>query len=108
MPTTPFAAAGRRTEPPVSEPRLPNARRAATAAPEPLDEPQVMWSVFQGLRQWPLITLCPVGPSANSAMLSAPSVTAPAAARRSMSADVACGTNSPRTREPQVVTWPAS
>jgi hypothetical protein len=38
----PQAAAGRRTEPPVSEPSAPNTRRAATAAPEPLEEPPVM------------------------------------------------------------------
>ena len=42
MPTTPFMHAGSRTEPPVSEPRLPYTSRAATAAPEPLDDPPVM------------------------------------------------------------------
>ena len=41
-PVTPQAAAGRRTEPPVSEPSAPKARRAATAAPEPLEEPPAM------------------------------------------------------------------
>ena len=41
-PVTPHAPAGRRTEPPVSEPRAPNTRRAATAAPDPLEEPPVM------------------------------------------------------------------
>ena len=42
MPTTPLAAAGMRTEPPVSEPRLPATMRAPTAAPEPLEEPPDM------------------------------------------------------------------
>jgi hypothetical protein len=53
MPTTPQAAAGRRTEPPVSEPSAPNARAAATAAPDPDEEPPVMWSGFHGFRQRP-------------------------------------------------------
>src|SRR5215831_4547137 len=53
MPTTPHVAAGSRTEPPVSEPSAANARPAATAAPDPDDEPPVIWSGFQGLRQRP-------------------------------------------------------
>ena len=53
MPTTPQAAAGRRIEPPVSEPSAPNTMRAPTEAPEPLELPPVtrVWS--HGLRQWP-------------------------------------------------------
>ena len=42
MPTTPQAAAGKRTDPPVSEPSAPNTRPTATAAPDPDDEPPVM------------------------------------------------------------------
>ena len=42
MPTMPHAAAGNLTDPPVSEPSAPNARPAATAAPEPDDDPPVM------------------------------------------------------------------
>jgi len=42
IPTTPHAAAGSRTDPPVSEPSAPNTRPAATAAPEPDDEPPVI------------------------------------------------------------------
>ena len=41
-PVTPHAAAGMRTEPPVSEPSAPKTRRAATAAPQPLEEPPAM------------------------------------------------------------------
>src|SRR4051794_25489972 len=39
-----------RIDPPVSEPMAPSATPAATAAPEPLLEPPVKCSVFQGLR----------------------------------------------------------
>lgn len=53
MPNTPHMAAGMRMEPPVSEPSAPNTTRAAVAAPEPLEEPPVMWSGFQGLRHGP-------------------------------------------------------
>src|SRR5688572_1610469 len=60
-PVIPLAAAGRRTEPPVSEPSAPNTQRAATAAPEPLDEPPVMHAGFHGFLQSPQCSLCPVG-----------------------------------------------
>ena len=53
MPTTPQAEAGRRIEPPVSEPSAPLTMRGATEAPEPLDEPPVTREASQGLRQWP-------------------------------------------------------
>ena len=71
-PTTPLQADGKRTEPPVSEPSAPKTTRPATEAPEPLDEPPEMCSWFQGLRQSPQCSLWPVGPVANSAMLSPP------------------------------------
>ena len=57
MPTRPLAAAGRRTEPPVSDPSAPNTRRAATADPDPLDEPPEMCAGFQGLRHAPKCAL---------------------------------------------------
>ena len=40
-PVTPHADAGQRMEPPVSDPRAAKVNRAATAAPDPLDEPPV-------------------------------------------------------------------
>ena len=43
-------AAGPRIEPPVSEPSAAGTSPAATAAPEPLDEPPVKCSRFHGLR----------------------------------------------------------
>ena len=42
--------AGPRIEPPVSEPSEAGTRPAASAAPEPLDEPPVKCSRFHGLR----------------------------------------------------------
>ena len=42
MPTSPHMAAGKRTEPAVSEPSAPYTTRAATETAEPLDEPPVM------------------------------------------------------------------
>ena len=41
-PVTPQKCAGIRTEPPVSEPSAAEVSRAATAAPEPDDEPPVI------------------------------------------------------------------
>src|SRR3954465_5301303 len=52
-PVTPQKCAGIRIEPPVSEPSAAKVNRAATAEPEPDDEPPVMWSIFQGLRTAP-------------------------------------------------------
>src|SRR3954452_10240306 len=52
-PVTPQKCAGMRIEPPVSEPSAAKVSRAATADPEPDDDPPVMWSTFQGLRTAP-------------------------------------------------------
>ena len=61
-PVIPHSAAGRRIDAPVSEPSAAKLARAATAAPDPLDDPPVMCAVFHGLRTWPKCVLCPVGP----------------------------------------------
>ena len=45
----PFAAEGRRIEPPVSEPSVPQASPAAVATPEPDDDEPVQYSAPQGL-----------------------------------------------------------
>ena len=47
--------AGSRMDPPVSEPRAPGASPAATATPEPDDEPPAMRgsAASHGLRAWP-------------------------------------------------------
>src|SRR5436189_852221 len=49
-PVTPQKCAGMRIDPPVSEPSAAGTRRAATAAPEPEDEPPVICAGFHGLR----------------------------------------------------------
>src|SRR5882724_1002283 len=52
-PVTPQKCAGIRIDPPVSEPSAANVNRAATAEPDPDDEPPVTWSTAQGLRTAP-------------------------------------------------------
>src|SRR3989442_15224366 len=49
-PTTPQSDAGPRIDPPVSEPSATGTIPAATAAPEPDEEPPVKWARFHGLR----------------------------------------------------------
>ena len=49
-PTTPQWEAGPRIEPPVSEPSATGTIPAATAAPEPVEEPPVKCARFHGLR----------------------------------------------------------
>jgi hypothetical protein len=61
-PLTPQKCAGMRIEPPVSEPSAAGTSRAATAEPEPDDEPPVIESGLHGLQTLPVWTLCPVGP----------------------------------------------
>src|SRR5688572_4091236 len=90
-PTTPLNAAGWRIEPPVSEPSAPKHTRAATATPEPLEEPPLTCSTFHALRQSPKCSLCPDGLPANSDMLSVPSQIAPAARMRSTTVAVTEG-----------------
>jgi hypothetical protein len=48
-PTVPHHDEGMRMEPPVSVPRAAKQSPAATATPEPLDEPPVLLPAFQGL-----------------------------------------------------------
>src|SRR2546426_12774365 len=71
-PVTPHAAAGTRTEPPASEPSAPKTRRAAAAAPEPLEEPPAMQSGVQGLRHAPQGWVWPGGPEASAGVVCAP------------------------------------
>src|SRR5437870_4717204 len=61
-PVTPQKCAGMRIEPPVSDPSAAGTSRAATAEPEPEDEPPVMRDGSQGLQTLPVWTLWPVGP----------------------------------------------
>ena len=72
----PQNAAGRRMDPPVSEPIDAYPRPAATAAAEPLLEPLVPYSRFQGFRLGPNVGH--ISPYANSSMLALPTRIAPA------------------------------
>ena len=83
IPTTPHSAAGWRMEPPVSEPRARSAKPAATAAAEPPLEPPGTRLVSWGLRVGPNAEFSVEEPMANSSRLVLPTMTAPAARRRS-------------------------
>src|SRR5690349_24869277 len=82
MPTTPHSAAGWRIEPPVSEPRASGAKRAATAAAEPPDDPPGTRETSCGLRVGPNAEFSVDDPIANSSRLVLPTITAPAARKR--------------------------
>ncbi|MNT83173.1 hypothetical protein D3C72_2230020 [compost metagenome] len=83
MPVMPENDAGWRIEPPVSVPVAAGARPAATAAAEPPEEPPGTRCLSHGLRTGPKYEFSFDEPIANSSMLVLPSVTMPAAARRS-------------------------
>src|SRR6056297_1889473 len=65
-PTSPQAAAGNRIEPPVSDPSAAGTAPAATAAPEPDDDPPVTWAGFHGFRTGPVWAFRPSPPNAAS------------------------------------------
>src|SRR5512146_3059654 len=107
MPAVPQKPAGLRIEPPVSEPIAPMQSCAATAAPEPLDEPPGWYAVFHGLRAagkgWSGV----IAPCADSCEPRLPRMTAPAPCRRrTVSASIA-GTYSFLRFEWPVVSTPA-
>src|SRR5574343_557935 len=77
-PVRPHSAAGWRIEPPVSVPVAAGARRAATAAAEPPDEPPGTRAVSHGLRTGPKNEVSFDEPIANSSILVLPSDTRPA------------------------------
>src|SRR5436190_18912636 len=58
-PLTPQKCAGKRIDPPVSEPSAAGTSRAATAEPEPDDEPPVLRSGAHGLPTLPVGTFGP-------------------------------------------------
>src|SRR5688572_32853454 len=76
-PTTPFTEAGIRMEPAVSVPVAAMQRSAATAAPDPPDEPPGTRFWFQGLRAGGEVT-----PLANSCVTVFPTMIAPALRNR--------------------------
>ncbi len=78
----PQSAAGWRIEPPVSVPRAQGARRPATAAAEPPEEPPGTRPWSQGLRTGPYAEFSFDEPIANSSMFVLPRTRAPASERR--------------------------
>ena len=82
MPVMPHMEAGWRTEPPVSVPVASGARRAATAAADPPEEPPGMACGSQGLRTAPKCEFSLDEPMANSSQLVLPRQTAPASRSR--------------------------
>src|SRR5512136_2291426 len=102
MPTTPQNAAGWRIEPPVSVPRVPAHRDAATAAAEPPDEPPGTRSRSHGFLTGWYALFSFDEPMANSSMLRLPRLTAPAAASRAVAVDSYGGMKPFRIFEPAV------
>ena len=94
-------------EPPVQEPSAPMHRPPATAAPEPLEDPPVMWPVFHGFRAGGNGVVKSGPPRANSCMASLPRSTAPASRYLATTVQSSAGTLSMSTLEPEVVRTPA-
>src|SRR6185437_12465268 len=81
-PTTPQNEAGRRSEPPRSEPWASGPRPVASAtAPPPVEPPEVS-AGFHGLRVAPKTALKVLAPAPNSGVLVLPTTIAPAALSR--------------------------
>src|SRR5262249_36758764 len=106
-PAIPQYEAGPRIEPPVSEPIAHGARPAATAAPDPLDEPPVKCSRFHGLRAGGQGRSKDGPPCANSCVAVLPSRIAPASYNRRVTVASAVGMRSMHTRECPDVRMPA-
>lgn len=75
-PTSPQRAAGKRIDPPVSEPIERGARSALTATAEPPDDPPGTRSGSHGLRTAPKALFSLVVPIANSSRLVLPMIMA--------------------------------
>src|SRR5687767_874652 len=82
-PTMPQSDAGCRTEPPVSDPSATGTMPAETAAAEPPLDPPGTRDVSQGFLTGPKAEFSFDEPMANSSQLVLPTMTAPAAFRRS-------------------------
>src|SRR5678815_5689958 len=81
-------------EPPVSDPSAPKQRRAATAAPEPPDDPPEIRCRSHGLRTGPKWLCADVSPYANSCMFVLPTRTVPACLSRRTTSASCDGTRS--------------
>src|SRR5579875_596858 len=99
-PAIPQAAAGQMIEPSVSVPTANGARRAATAAADPDEEPPGLRSSEWGLRVWPPAALQPLDERlprklAHSDRFVLPSTTAPASRSTRTRGESAGGEASP-------------
>ena len=107
-PATPHAAAGMRTEPPVSVPRATSASPSATATAEPDEEPPGTRPGSSGLTGVPVCSLTPSANQHSSLRFVLP-MTRPPDRRTAatQAASAAAGPESSRLRAPTVVTVPA-
>src|SRR5215213_5420791 len=103
----PHQEAGPRMEPPVSVPIAAMASPAATAAPEPDDEPPGSRAVFQRLRAGGQGRSKEAPPIANSQVESLPRITAPASRKHCTVKASSAGTWSLNSAECPVVRTPA-
>ena len=103
----PHQAAGPRMEPPVSVPIAPAHSPAATAAPEPEDDPEGSRDKSHGLRAGGQGRSNDVPPMANSQVDSLPVNTAPASRRHFTVKASSAGTWSLNSAEWPVVVMPA-
>ena len=106
-PTRPLHAAGMRTEPPPSLAPAAGTMPAATAAPEPPEEPPGVWLMFHGLRAVPRSesSVMPLAP--NSGVFVLPKMTRPASRKRCVTTACSVATSRSRERDPLVVAKPA-
>jgi hypothetical protein len=102
----PQKAAGMRTEPPMSHPSAKGTQPAATADPDPPDEPPGVRPVFQGFRVTPhsFVSVMPVAASSEVVVL--PIMMAPAPTSRSTTTASRSGTQCSNRWEPRVVRLP--
>ena len=91
----------------MQEPKAPMHWPEATAEPEPLLEPPVTWSRFQGFRAGAKGVVKSGPPKANSCIASLPSRIPPAAFSLAVVVASSVGTRFISTLEPDVVRIPA-
>ena len=108
IPTMPFCAEGETMEPSVSVPTATAHRLAATAAPEPALDPLGLRSSTYGFLVWPPRPLQPLlecveRKLAHSLKLVLPRITAPAARKRSATAESRSGVEPSSASDPAVV-----
>src|SRR6478609_4290214 len=106
-PTRPLQAAGMRIEPPPSLAPAAGTMPAATAAPEPPDEPPGVRVTSHGLRDGPHSSgsVTPLAP--NSGVLVLPNTTSPASRKRRVTRACSVATSWARARDPPDVGKPA-